>query len=408
MANIHDELQSLSPSAFVELFELNLAKVGGGIERFCSTLNPKGEDVVWQGNRYSRMPIAASGFDKSSAGALPRPTLRVSNVGGGMGAFARENRYFEGCKLTRKRTFARFLDAVNFPTAAEATRNLLPSTAINTGFGDWLTVQQATGQTPIITEAAHETSPIAGEVVYQIDLSRGAAPMAKSLVASKEVPATVGARYTGSMYIKGPAGVQMQLNPCYETSQLSTGSPLQTLTGEWQRLEVTVVAKSALVSYEFGFRLTTANGGNVFPTGPTRIFVSGVQLEAGLTAAAFQPTPRQVFIPTPDPTQHLPDEVWFVDRKSTENSSVIEFELASVLDMQGVMLPRRQIIQNCCAWIYRSPECSYTGGPVAKADGTPTSDPAQDSCGLRLSDCKKRFTSGVIPYGGFPGCGLVK
>ena len=69
-----------------------------------------------------------------------------------------------------------------------------------------------------------------------------------------------------------------------------------------------------------------------------------------------------------DPHAKFPDEIWYVDRKSNENRSVVEFELASKFDLVGVVLPRRQIIANVCQWRYRSAECGYTGPAVADAN----------------------------------------
>ena len=47
---------------------------------------------------------------------------------------------------------------------------------------------------------------------------------------------------------------------------------------------------------------------------------------------------------TPDPTATFPDEVYYIDRKSTENRDIIEFELAASFDLQGVRLPKRQVL----------------------------------------------------------------
>lgn len=110
------------------------------------------------------------------------------------------------------------------------------------------------------------------------------------------------------------------------------------------------------------------------------------------------------FNPTADPNQYLSRDVWVVDRKSSENRVFIEFELAAPIDVAGVMLPRRQVVANVCAWRYRSAECGYAGGPVADRDDNPTNNPALDACGKRLASCKLRFgQTGVLPYGGFPG-----
>lgn len=44
-----------------------------------------------------------------------------------------------------------------------------------------------------------------------------------------------------------------------------------------------------------------------------------------------------------DPTQHLPDQIWFIDRKVNESRVSIEWELASAFDFQGVQLPFGQV-----------------------------------------------------------------
>src|SRR5260364_193466 len=112
---IQTEVQKLSPSALVELFELDLRLWGGEILRFHAGVNALGRDVVWQGQPYVRLPIEAEGFERRGQGALPRPRIRVANIDGLLGAEARAFEDFVGCRLIRKRTFARFLDAVNFP-----------------------------------------------------------------------------------------------------------------------------------------------------------------------------------------------------------------------------------------------------------------------------------------------------
>lgn len=110
-----------------------------------------------------------------------------------------------------------------------------------------------------------------------------------------------------------------------------------------------------------------------------------------------------------DETAEFPDDIFFVDRKSTENKMLVEFELAPAFDVQGVKLPRRQIIQNVCPWVYRSAECSYAGGAVAKIDDTPTAILGEDACGKRLASCKLRFGEyDPLPFGGFPAAGLIR
>jgi len=112
------ELQSIAPSAIIELFELQLNTAIQGsstIYRFHAGTNATGTNgnVVWAGNTYQAFPIEAEGFEYSGNGQLPRPKIRVSNILGTITAIILTTP-LEGAKVTRIRTMARYLDAVNF------------------------------------------------------------------------------------------------------------------------------------------------------------------------------------------------------------------------------------------------------------------------------------------------------
>lgn len=59
--------------------------------------------------------------------------------------------------------------------------------------------------------------------------------------------------------------------------------------------------------------------------------------------------------------EEMPREIYYVDRKATENKDLVEFELAAIFDLAGIRAPKRQCIANICQWTYRGPECGYTG-----------------------------------------------
>ena len=108
-----------------------------------------------------------------------------------------------------------------------------------------------------------------------------------------------------------------------------------------------------------------------------------------------------------DPYAQFPVEIWYIDRKSSEDRAKISFELASKFDLPGTTIPKRQIVSSVCQWAYRSSECSYTGSNYFDANDNAVSGAANDVCGKRLTSCKKRF-SGTLPFGGFPGAGQIK
>ena len=110
-----------------------------------------------------------------------------------------------------------------------------------------------------------------------------------------------------------------------------------------------------------------------------------------------------------DPYATFPVEEWFIDRKATESRDVVSFELASKFDLSNKELPNRQVVANICQWQYRGSECGYTGSNFFDIDDDPVNTLAQDACGKRLSSCKKRFgENGQLPFGSFPGAGLIR
>ncbi len=109
-----------------------------------------------------------------------------------------------------------------------------------------------------------------------------------------------------------------------------------------------------------------------------------------------------------DPYATFPVEEWFVDRKASETRDVVSFELASRFDLDNKQLPNRQVIANICQWEYKGSECGYSGSDFFDVNDDSVSTTAQDKCGKRLSSCKKRFgENGELPFGSFPGAGLL-
>jgi lambda family phage minor tail protein L len=109
--------------------------------------------------------------------------------------------------------------------------------------------------------------------------------------------------------------------------------------------------------------------------------------------------------PNADPNAHFPDEVWYIARKVNENPVYIEVELAVAFDVEGVLLPRRQVIASTCQWVYRDPEtCTYAGGAILN---DPTY-PGVDKCGKSLYSCRLRFGGGILPTSAFPSSLLTR
>ena len=129
MAKPVSETQSINPGSIIEMFELTTdAALHGSATtyRFHDGSNPiaygnanSNGNIVWNGNTYIAVPLEADGF-KYANGQLPRPTLTISNVTNLITAIllnvnvVTPGNDLTGAVVTRVRTLARFLDAVNF------------------------------------------------------------------------------------------------------------------------------------------------------------------------------------------------------------------------------------------------------------------------------------------------------
>ena len=114
VAIIVTRLDSLSESASVVLWEIDLTEVGGDRYFFCNEQNEKGESVTWQSRQYQAYPIQGSGFEMNGKGSAARPTLTVSNLHGMITGMAEDLQSLVGGTVVRRKVYARFLDAVNF------------------------------------------------------------------------------------------------------------------------------------------------------------------------------------------------------------------------------------------------------------------------------------------------------
>ena len=93
MAIPTSELQSITPSAKIELFIMELVEgthyatgnpssVPTTFRFHAGTNMNTNSNIIWLGDTYQKFPIVAEGFAFEGKGQIPRPTLTMSNLGG--------------------------------------------------------------------------------------------------------------------------------------------------------------------------------------------------------------------------------------------------------------------------------------------------------------------------------------
>lgn len=101
-------------------------------------------------------------------------------------------------------------------------------------------------------------------------------------------------------------------------------------------------------------------------------------------------------MPDADPSQHLDDEVWVVERKIEENKENVAFELATPLDVHGLKVPSAIMQASVCIWNDAS-ICTYSVGGVC--------DKTLDG----PAGCKFHWgATAELPFGAFPGISRIR
>lgn len=397
------DVQKLEPGAIVELFELDLTPFGGDLLRFHAGTNGLLANVTWNGNAYTAFPVAASGFEFTGQGQAPRPKLMVSNIAGAITALVLQYEDLVGAKVTRRRTLAKYLDAVNFA----ARRNLLTYTesvdnAAWGKFGGATAVPSATVLAPNGTLTADTLTISLTKQISNVIASAPAGTYCFS--AYYKSNGTIGAYHQMNCAGSGATIAAVSINFSSVTLSTRFGTPvsagIQSVGDGWFRVWIVGTHVTGGIGVYFVSSTTPDDS----------VLVWGAQLELASTPSAYQPVlTTWSQNPTADPSAEFPQDIFYIDRKSVETSEIVEFELAPAMDITGVMLPRRQIIQNICPWSYRGSECGYTGTTYFDVTDVPVGSAGLDVCGKRLTSCKLRFGQyAELPFGGFPVAGLFR
>lgn len=109
MSAIREESLKLDPSPIVHLFTLDATSVGASVYNFCSSAYEV-TAASFGGTVYLPLPCKLSGISKTASGQFPRPVLEISAILLDLVGLANQYDDLLGAKLTRLKTFRRFLD----------------------------------------------------------------------------------------------------------------------------------------------------------------------------------------------------------------------------------------------------------------------------------------------------------
>ena len=108
------EILEIEPSTVVCLYNINLRDKGRYL--FHAGENGYHKEIVFNGEKYDYFPIKVEGFEMHGDGKLPRPKMTFSNHQGNISLRLGVFKDFINYKVTRIKTFVKYLDAENFPS----------------------------------------------------------------------------------------------------------------------------------------------------------------------------------------------------------------------------------------------------------------------------------------------------
>lgn len=112
-SKINKEIFATEPSTVVLLYIVDLKDQGE--YRFHAGENGYKNPIIFDGKEYNYYPIKVEGFEMHGDGKLPRPKLTFSNQNGNISMRLGVFKDFINYKVTRIKTFVRYIDDENFP-----------------------------------------------------------------------------------------------------------------------------------------------------------------------------------------------------------------------------------------------------------------------------------------------------
>ena len=310
-APIITDLQSINPSAVIELFELTTdATLHGSTQTYRfhagSNLNLNGK-LVFGGNEYLRFPVTAEGF-AYQRGQIPRPSISVSNALGTITAIllnvnaVTTGNDLTGATVKRIRTTARYIDAVNFPVTTTTSTT-------TTTIADPADAESVTYTVTVVNVGGSNYFAINGSTNPVITMKRGS-----TYTFNQSHSSNVG----HPLRIKSDAGGQQSTT---NTGTLGT--------------DATVVYQPAYPSAPSDLRYYCTVHGNGMGNTIT-MNNPNTTTQTTTTTSTQQVNP----LGTPDATAK---EVitYTIARKSAENRDIVSFELAAPFDLAGVRIGRQ-------------------------------------------------------------------
>jgi len=100
----------------IDLFTLDISTLlpagstDQSIYRFCNWSQTDGQDITYDSNVYTALPLQADGFELNTSGKLERPKITFANVGLAITALTNTYGDLVGASVSRIRTLTTYLD----------------------------------------------------------------------------------------------------------------------------------------------------------------------------------------------------------------------------------------------------------------------------------------------------------
>lgn len=107
---INQDIRKSELDSFVELFSIDLSLIGGNIFHFVKGIRQDGLPVLFGGVNYFPIDFETDGWEMSTNGPQPRPSVRIARPNSPLFNMIRDANDLVGCNVVRMKTFRKYLD----------------------------------------------------------------------------------------------------------------------------------------------------------------------------------------------------------------------------------------------------------------------------------------------------------
>ena len=449
---IQSDVSQTWHDAIIELFELDLSTItrsAGDKYYFTANLMPDNTKISWKGITYEPLPIAATGFERTTKGQIPTPELTVANVLGTLASVVNTLDDLVGAKVTRRRTLLKYLDggaspdpSQEFPDDIFYVERKIAESSITITWQLASKIDLEGLQLPrrIITqnyclwkfrgsECGYNGVAVADQFDQSIVTGGASSPEGSAYIDAFNTFNAAKAKLATAEAVKNKRFAEKEV-ACDTSSPETYGANFVFKRGGDIDITFFIQTEETVIAVWDGNNVTTSGFNPNYSPGYKQNTGRGPGEEKNGTGEIYTVRRNGTTLPFNDSTFAMKDEndqpIFIVDGEVVVSNGSVSYSLggyagpgfAPMRSLASVEYGAAQCASKTAEYdaalsLYNDALAEFNAAQAALNAAYAALPPGddilkRDRCGKRLQSCQLRFTDGNLPFGGFPGANLTR